>query len=134
MSSSKILSIVRVAWPAAPPGSGPAVGNQAVAAARNERLRHATGHFVCGFDADDRRDEADRARLRARSDALKDEHDAYLLDCRCLPEARAAPTSASPTAACSAGACGGAAGRWAAFLGRVLRSFQSVSRVLWRLQ
>src|SRR5262245_11843004 len=35
------------------------------AAARNESLRHATGEWIFWLDADDRVDEANRARLRA---------------------------------------------------------------------
>src|SRR6516225_12200315 len=47
------------------------------AAARNESLCHATGQWVFWLDADDRLDEANRARLRELFAALGGESAAY---------------------------------------------------------
>src|SRR5262249_28400595 len=49
------------------------------AAARNESLRHATGDWILWLDADEYLDAANRARLRALFDNLRDENIAYLM-------------------------------------------------------
>ncbi len=51
------------------------------AAARNESLRHATRDWVFWLDADDRLDEANRARLRSLFTALPEANVAYLMQC-----------------------------------------------------
>jgi tetratricopeptide (TPR) repeat protein len=55
------------------------------AAARNATLRHATGAWVFWLDADDRLDEANRAKLRVLLADLTHENAAYVLKCVCLP-------------------------------------------------
>lgn len=57
------------------------------AAARNESLRHATGHWIFWLDADDRLDGANREKLRALLTGLADENVAYAMKCLCLPAA-----------------------------------------------
>jgi tetratricopeptide (TPR) repeat protein len=56
------------------------------AAARNESLRHASGDWVFWMDADDRLDEANRAKLRTLLAGLKDEQAGYVISCLCLPD------------------------------------------------
>jgi tetratricopeptide (TPR) repeat protein len=56
------------------------------AAARNEGLRHATGGWIFWMDADDRLDEANRARLRTLFAGLGEDNAAYVLKCLCLPD------------------------------------------------
>ncbi len=56
------------------------------AAARNESLRHATGDWAFGTDADDRLDEENRAKLRDLFAGLKDENAAYVMKCLCVPD------------------------------------------------
>ncbi|HLJ94439.1 MAG TPA: glycosyltransferase [Gemmataceae bacterium] len=48
-------------------------------AARNESLRHATAPWIIWLDADDRVDEANRAKLRTVLDSLGDENAAYMM-------------------------------------------------------
>jgi GT2 family glycosyltransferase/tetratricopeptide (TPR) repeat protein len=56
------------------------------AAARNECLRHATGDWIFWMDADDRLDDANRAKCRDLLANLPDENVAYSLKCLCLPD------------------------------------------------
>ncbi|MEA3208305.1 MAG: hypothetical protein QOE70_1362 [Chthoniobacter sp.] len=49
------------------------------AAARNESVRHATGDWIFGLDADERLDDENRERLRLLFAGLKDETAAYLM-------------------------------------------------------
>jgi tetratricopeptide (TPR) repeat protein len=49
------------------------------AAARNEALRHATGDWVFWFDADDRLDDNNRAKLKDLLARLPDENRAYMM-------------------------------------------------------
>jgi GT2 family glycosyltransferase/tetratricopeptide (TPR) repeat protein len=56
------------------------------AAARNENLRHATGNWIFWLDADDRLDDANRAKLRALFAGLRDDNAAYVMKCLCLPD------------------------------------------------
>jgi glycosyltransferase involved in cell wall biosynthesis/Flp pilus assembly protein TadD len=60
------------------------------AAARNESLQHVTGDWVLWLDADDRLDEENRQKLRELFGGLKDENVAYIMKCRCSPDAEAA--------------------------------------------
>src|SRR5262249_41567284 len=56
------------------------------AAARNESLRHAACPWLFWLDADDRLDDANRARLRALFDGLGEDQTAYVMQCLCLPD------------------------------------------------
>src|SRR5437762_837089 len=56
------------------------------AAARNEALRHATGDWIFWLDADDRLDDANRAKLRELFAGLGDDNAAHVMKCRCLPD------------------------------------------------
>ena len=55
------------------------------AAARNESVRHATQKWIFWLDADDRIDEANRAKLRDLFARLGDEKAAYMMQCLCKP-------------------------------------------------
>jgi len=55
------------------------------AAARNETLRHATGDWIFWLDADDRIDDANRARLAKLFAGLGSEKVAYKIWCLCPP-------------------------------------------------
>ena len=54
-------------------------------AARNESLRHCTGNWILWLDADDRLDEANRAKLKRLLKGLGTENAAYVMQCLCLP-------------------------------------------------
>ncbi|MBX9677717.1 MAG: glycosyltransferase [Gemmataceae bacterium] len=56
------------------------------AAARNESLRHARGDWIFWMDADDRLDEAGRAKLKETLANLEDDKFGYVMKCRCLPD------------------------------------------------
>ncbi len=56
------------------------------AAARNESLRNATGDWLFWLDADDRLDDENRRKLGDLFSRLPDEHIAYSMKCRCLPD------------------------------------------------
>lgn len=56
------------------------------AAARNESLKHATCEWIFWMDADDRLDEANRAKLRELFASLEDENVGYVMKCLCLPD------------------------------------------------
>jgi tetratricopeptide (TPR) repeat protein len=56
------------------------------AAARNECLRHATCPWIFWLDADDRLDDANRAKLRALFAGLGDDQVAYAMKCVCVPD------------------------------------------------
>jgi glycosyltransferase involved in cell wall biosynthesis len=58
------------------------------AAARNESLRHASGDWAFWMDADDRLDDANRARLRALLAGLGEENAAYVMKCLCVPDSQ----------------------------------------------
>jgi tetratricopeptide (TPR) repeat protein len=57
------------------------------AAARNESLRHATGQWVLWLDADDRLDDANRARLGRLLQSLPQANVGFVMKCLCLPDA-----------------------------------------------
>lgn len=56
------------------------------AAARNEALRHATLEWIFWMDADDRVDDANRAKLGALFAGLQNENAAYVMKCICVPD------------------------------------------------
>jgi GT2 family glycosyltransferase/predicted O-methyltransferase YrrM/predicted Zn-dependent protease len=55
------------------------------AAARNAALGHATGQWAFWLDADDRLDDANRARLQALLGSLPGHDAAFVVKCRCVP-------------------------------------------------
>lgn len=55
-------------------------------AARNVALEHARGDYAFWIDADDRVDEGNRAKLANLFAGLRDEHAAYVVKCRCVPD------------------------------------------------
>src|SRR5207237_8743781 len=61
------------------------------AAARNEALRHATGDWIFWMDADDRLDQANREKLAALLDEVRDENAAYVMRCLCVPDGAGQP-------------------------------------------
>jgi tetratricopeptide (TPR) repeat protein len=63
-------------------------------AARNESVRHAAGDWIFWLDADDRIDEANRARLRGLFAGLPDENAAYLMRYVALDDGAPGRTSA----------------------------------------
>jgi tetratricopeptide (TPR) repeat protein/predicted O-methyltransferase YrrM len=56
------------------------------AAARNTALEHARGEYAFWLDADDRVDESNRTKLATLFAGLTDEHAAFVMKCRCLPD------------------------------------------------
>jgi tetratricopeptide (TPR) repeat protein len=57
------------------------------AAARNECLRHAAGKWIFWLDGDDCLDEENREKFRRLLASLGDENAAFVMKCRCLPDA-----------------------------------------------
>jgi tetratricopeptide (TPR) repeat protein len=56
------------------------------AAARNESLQHASGEWIFWLDADDRLDDANRARLRTLLETLPEDNIAFLMRCQGSPD------------------------------------------------
>ena len=63
------------------------------AAARNESLRHATGHWILWLDADDRLDETNLPKLRRLLAELPEDNSCYMMCQRSTPDQAPAPAA-----------------------------------------